>query len=689
MELESLEKSNGKNTKVQEHIPGPIEGTGFHFRDQWPLKLLSWKANLSTELQERKSSVDFINKAFEELKAECEFDSKTTRKKGEDEAGLGQTAYKAVDASAPGLEDKTTLLQHLISTEDNWAAVRDGAWHPDPRRPSVSYKSPELRSTTRLLQRDQPAAHELRSESVDRRESATKRRRDSGGISVQARRASVRAPPAFHRQHHSERRTRTGSCARPTGPEASKKGGKKGNRKSQAGGAKAKSVTAGSKNGDAARELRREREKTRQLELQVELARMNAGAPDGAVAGDASARKENALRSFSKMLCGAIPKFPSDAEVPVWFDTVECLFQRYGVPQEIQAHLVYPLVARRGGAAGRGPAQVNTEPRQVALRDVARGNEWFRATAIADLLAVHDSAEESHATLHRKNSRPYLHPQGAAQRAGKREGRFPLGKQGSQATSQCHKCGGAAHPPAECPKSRDGPPDERRVQRVATAESTQPHLLAAKVASVSKSRPELPAVEVACGSETLRMVVDSGSEITVLRESRVPTKLVKRDVSITLVAAFGNRVSARLVTLPLALIGDSNCSPIAAGIKENAQVLCALTDKLAAHTDGLLSAEAWELLQAAAQRPPGSVEPPAADSGGAAEAQAMGENTRGGDEETEINRKTLKEYRTKIANINWGFVLEITEANNACNMFIKIPTEVYTCCFSFKKRQVP
>ncbi|KAH9374479.1 hypothetical protein HPB48_000337 [Haemaphysalis longicornis] len=58
-----------------------------------------------------------------------------------------------------------------------------------------------------------------------------------------------------------------------------------------------------------------------------------------------------------------------------------------------------------------------------------------------------------------KTQGAYWHPQGAAQGAGKREGRFPLGKQGSHATSQCHKCGGAAHPPAECPKNRDGPPD--------------------------------------------------------------------------------------------------------------------------------------------------------------------------------------------------------------------------------------
>lgn len=354
------------------------------------------------------------------------------------------------------------------------------------------------------------------------------------------------------------------------------------------------------------------------------------------MAGDASARKENALRNFSKMLGGAIPKFPSDAEVPVWFDTVECLFQRYGVPQEIQAHLVYPLVASRMsylcaslnkeeqftfthikeavlkelrltpreyrkkflGATKRkdeGWQQFATrlasylhyylEARQVgSLEDMVRllvadqlkstlspdelryvtlreGNEWFRAGAIADLLAAHDAAEESHATL-RKSWKQLSHPQGATQGAGKREGRFPLGKQGNQATSQCHKCGSPTHPSAECPKNRDGQPsglqEERRVQRVATAEWAQTRLLAAKVASVAKQSSELPAVQVSCGNETLSMVLDSGSEITVIRESRVPARLVKPNGSITLIAAFGNRVTARLVTLPLTLLADES-----------------------------------------------------------------------------------------------------------------------------------
>ncbi|KAG0423645.1 hypothetical protein HPB47_000590 [Ixodes persulcatus] len=62
---------------------------------------------------------------------------------------------------------------------------------------------------------------------------------------------------------------------------------------------------------------------------------------------DPEVERGEALKHYSKMLHGAIPKFPHDAEVPVWFETVECLFLRYAVPVDIQAHLVYLLITTR------------------------------------------------------------------------------------------------------------------------------------------------------------------------------------------------------------------------------------------------------------------------------------------------------------------------------------------------------
>ncbi|KAG0427630.1 hypothetical protein HPB47_025328 [Ixodes persulcatus] len=85
------------------------------------------------------------------------------------------------------------------------------------------------------------------------------------------------------------------------------------------------------------------------MEIQLKLAELNAhsGVRAGQGERDPEIERGEALKHYSKMLHGGIPKFPPDAEVPVWFETVECLFQRYTVPVEIQAHLVYPVIATR------------------------------------------------------------------------------------------------------------------------------------------------------------------------------------------------------------------------------------------------------------------------------------------------------------------------------------------------------
>lgn len=94
------------------------------------------------------------------------------------------------------------------------------------------------------------------------------------------------------------------------------------------------------------------REKTKQLKLQVKLAKLRANERrerELASDRDQGGKNGDALKHYSRMLQGAIPKFPNDAEVPVWFDTVESLFARYEVPDAVRAHLVYPLVAARHG----------------------------------------------------------------------------------------------------------------------------------------------------------------------------------------------------------------------------------------------------------------------------------------------------------------------------------------------------
>ncbi|KAG0422690.1 hypothetical protein HPB47_001501 [Ixodes persulcatus] len=188
-----------------------------------------------------------------------------------------------------------------------------------------------------------------------------------------------------------------------------------------------------------------------------------------------------------------------------------------------------------------------------------------------------------------------------AQQREKREG--PPARPPHARPRNCHVCGSPSHRAAECTRTREtrASTSHANVRHVVPYEPG-PVPLTMRVASVWKERPTPSAsthVQVTCGGRAIQTLLDSGTEITVVRESLLPTALVEPSGSVTLESAFGERVKAKLVALPMSLV-----KPDALTLEEvcgTVSVMCALTNDLAPHTDCLLALDAWEELSTGAR----------------------------------------------------------------------------------------
>lgn len=420
------------------------------------------------------------------------------------------------------------------------------------------------------------------------------------------------------------------------------------------------------------------REKTKQLKLQVKLAKLRANERrERELASDRDQEGKNGdtLKHYSRMLQGAILKFPNDAEVPVWFDTVENLFARYEVPEAVRAHMVYPLVAARHGylcsrierdqfsfeqirqtvlkelrlspdeyrkkfvstsrrkdeawqqfgtrlssyltyyVEARGvdsferlkallvADQLKASVGADALKYITlkEGKEWFDRSQIADLLALHDQAECRSATPVRPGAGGAEKGEIARKPEGKKNpgGFRPSG--GRFGGKTCYRCGSPSHLAAACPQSREeratADANGSKVQCVALSLENR-ETLAAKVERSGERRgvqSPLLHTQVICGGQPINAIVDTGSEITVVRESLLLPRDLELSGSITLVAAFGSKIQSKLVTIHMKL-APSGADTVPPTVVERVPILCAVTDQLAPHTDCLLSAEAWEAL---------------------------------------------------------------------------------------------
>lgn len=86
-------------------------------------------------------------------------------------------------------------------------------------------------------------------------------------------------------------------------------------------------------------------------------------------------------------------------------------------------------------------------------------------------------------------------------------------------------------------------------------------------------------------------IVDTGCEITVMQEARLPDGVEEPSGVIQLTSVFGQSIKAKLTCLPVHLKSAGSI-----GDDSELSIVCALTDHLAPGVDCLLTREDWELL---------------------------------------------------------------------------------------------
>ncbi|XP_049520656.1 uncharacterized protein LOC119444676 [Dermacentor silvarum] len=233
----------------------------------------------------------------------------------------------------------------------------------------------------------------------------------------------------------------------------------------------------------------------------------------------------------------------------------------------------------------------------VTLRE---GTTWLRSSELARLLQTFDDAAGNMRTpeVQLSGAKPKAPPRpfsGYANRGTEWGGnpntrpKQPHSGGRESKPRTCFECGSQGHIRINCPRLR-----ERRPQN--TVNANRDDRLTARVATgcYNEGESRLLNATLRCKGKEIAAIVDSGAEITVVRESVVPDELVQSHGKIRLRSAFGEEVEAKLAVLPLAV---RQGRPSFACVAEQTPLLCALTDKLNSRTDCLISAEDWGILQ--------------------------------------------------------------------------------------------
>ncbi|KAH7955818.1 hypothetical protein HPB52_003944 [Rhipicephalus sanguineus] len=323
--------------------------------------------------------------------------------------------------------------------------------------------------------------------------------------------------------------------------------------------------------------------KIRLRELELEIAREQRGSGP-TPRGNGGQENHSEMRHFSKLISSVLPKFPTEAEhrdyevlkgavlEEMKLSAGEYLRRFHGARKRaaegwrafatrLQSYLRCYVEARGVSTFEELLELFTADQMKDSLSDAAlkyvtlqEGGSWRKAHEIAALVLTFEEAEGENSGS-KRSERKIIE----TVTTGTQDRAKPLAREPTKARG-CFLCGVHGHLKADCPRAEN---------RDAEASGSQERIgLSARVSATAivAGGHEREPIELCCRDVGVRAILDTGTDVTVVRESVVPP------------------AAARVNYTDLRVRGRDG--------KAAVPVLCALTDKLRARTDCLLSEEA-------------------------------------------------------------------------------------------------
>ncbi|CAN7947940.1 unnamed protein product [Ixodes pacificus] len=234
-------------------------------------------------------------------------------------------------------------------------------------------------------------------------------------------------------------------------------------------------------------------------------------------------------------------------------------------------------------------------PEALSYVTLKEDPSWHKAPELSCLMRLYEKAEgrgASSKNVDAESSGALGKTKGGGAANMTKVTRNPAARLGTGQRKECYGCGSLEHLRADCPHATS------RGANGSIKAPSETEKLTVRVTTELRSPPPsgLITTRIACGGREIGAVLDTGADITVVREAIVPDELRTPCGKICLESAFGESVEASLVLLPLPFLDRGSSF---AEVCEAAPILCVLTDRLTSRTDCLLSGEAWETLHGA------------------------------------------------------------------------------------------